>query len=282
MSLLAKLVAYPAAKLLGRRGVERFVPLLAKYAGVNLIVVAYNGLGILKYQDHDVSGERYLLAQVLKKLFYGRSTVTCFDVGANVGEYTQLLVEEFPWAKIYVFEPNQHSYERLVENTGQSVVCINAGLGAWTERARMYTYCDSPASSHASLHGEVFRAYHKRDDITSVDVDMETLDDFCERHEVSKIDFLKIDTEGNELAVLEGAQAMLSGGGIDVIQFEFGECDIAARVFLKDFYECLKDYDLYRLDSQRLIPMIEYSVTNEIFRYQNLVAFRKGLGVQFT
>lgn len=282
MSIVAKLIAYPIAKLLGRKGVEHFVPLLARYAGVNLLVVAYKGIGILKYQDHVVSGERYLLTRVLTELFRGKPDVTLFDVGANVGNYTQLLAAEFPEAHIYAFEPNEHSYGSLVENAGESAVCVNAGLGAQNKQVTMYTYGDSLASSHASLHDNVFHAYHRRDDLAEVDVDLETLDGFCEQYSVSRIDFLKIDTEGSELEVLKGAEGMLSEDRIDVIQFEFGECDIAARVFLQDFYDHLENFDLYRLDTERLIPLAQYSVVNEIFRYQNLVAFRKELGLRLT
>ena len=60
-----------------------------------------------------------------------------------------------------------------------------------------------------------------------------------------------------------------------IIQFEFGECDIFSRVFLRDFYDVLADYHIYRLDSDRLIPLFEYEAANEIFRYQNFIAVRK-------
>jgi hypothetical protein len=65
---------------------------------------------------------------------------------------------------------------------------------------------------------------------------------------------------------------MISLDRIDFIQFEFNEMNIISRVFLKDFYQILSNYNLYRLDSNRLIPLFNYDSTNEIFKFQNFLA----------
>ncbi len=74
------------------------------------------------------------------------------------------------------------------------------------------------------------------------------------------------------MEVLSGAKALLAEGRIHFIQFEFNEMNIISRVFLKDFYDLLQGFSLYRLDSNRLIPLAGYSSTNEIFKFQNLLA----------
>ena len=68
-----------------------------------------------------------------------------------------------------------------------------------------------------------------------MEFNLSTLDLFCEREAIPNIDFLKIDTEGNELDVLEGAKKLLSGGKIKIIQFEFGECDVFSQSFFERF-----------------------------------------------
>jgi hypothetical protein len=108
---------------------------------------------------------------------------------------------------------------------------------------------------------------------------MTTVDKFCKEKGVDRIDLLKIDTEGCELQVLKGAQEMLSGGYIKVIQFEFGECNVFSRVFLRDFYEVLAGFRLFRLDSERLVPLPAYEPTNEIFRFQNIIAINKSVSI---
>jgi len=52
-------------------------------------------------------------------------------------------------------------------------------------------------------------------------VECETLDAFCSRLGVNRIDILKIDTEGHEMAVLRGASQMLSMHRVQFIYVEF-------------------------------------------------------------
>jgi hypothetical protein len=47
-----------------------------------------------------------------------------------------------------------------------------------------------------------------------------SLDSYCERQRIDRIDFLKIDTEGHDLEVLRGAEKWLSAGRIACIQCE--------------------------------------------------------------
>jgi hypothetical protein len=46
------------------------------------------------------------------------------------------------------------------------------------------------------------------------------LDAFCEQQRVARIHFRKIDTEGNDLGVLQGAGDLLSAQQIDFVQVE--------------------------------------------------------------
>jgi hypothetical protein len=68
-------------------------------------------------------------------------------------------------------------------------------------------------------------------------VSLSTLGSFCRDHGIQRIDFLKIDTEGNELKVLQGAKSMLQSNSIHSIQLEINEMNVVVRVFLKDFCE---------------------------------------------
>ncbi len=48
-----------------------------------------------------------------------------------------------------------------------------------------------------------------------------TLDQFTASRNITKIHFLKVDAEGYDLAVLEGATSLLRSGAIDIFMFEF-------------------------------------------------------------
>lgn len=262
---------------LGRGSVKKIINALASAFGVDLLFLAYNNMGILKYENEQVTGEEYFISDFFRKTIGGTGQYVFFDVGANIGKYSGMLVKEYPGSFVYSFEPNQKTFEILLQNVSGKAKCINAGLGAEQKTARLYTYSDSVASSHASIYGEVFSTFHKAANVIGMDVKMTTIDSFCEEEKISHIDLLKIDTEGNELQVLKGATRMISEDRIKVIQFEFGECNVFSRVFLRDFYDILQNYRIYRLDSRRAIPLFSYDSTNEIFRFQNFIAVSKRL-----
>jgi FkbM family methyltransferase len=273
MNFLLKCLLYTIMKLAGPQRAKKLIPAMARGAGLYLLDVAYNNIGILKYENSMVSGEHYLVTKVLAKNLGKIERPIMFDVGANVGTYSLLLSKVFPQAKIYAFEPNENTFKQLVVNVDSSVKCVNAGMGSEEKNAKIFTFADDLTSTNASIYGEMFRSY-KKDDLVEIEIQLTTLDLFCEHEGIKEIDFLKIDTEGNEHNVLRGANKMLTEGKVKIIQFEFGEYNVFSRVFLRDFYEILTDYNIYRLDSERLIPLFEYNLLNEIFRFQNLLAIR--------
>ena len=57
-----------------------------------------------------------------------------------------------------------------------------------------------------------------------VEVRVNTIDKYCEEHKIHKIDLLKVDVQGNEIKVLEGASRMLGRKNIKLI---FTEISIA-------------------------------------------------------
>jgi hypothetical protein len=102
-----------------------------------------------------------------------------------------------------------------------------------------------------------------------------TLDNFCEARSISSIALLKLDVEGHELAVLEGARRML-GDAIGMIQFEFGPANIYSRTFFYDFWSLFCDrFDLFRIIPRGIVPVPYYGEHREIFLTTNYVAIRR-------
>jgi len=264
----------------GKENSARAIKAIAAAAGIDLLVLAYNDMGILKFENEDRTGERYLIYKFLKKIIGDNASPVLFDVGANVGKYSSMLRDAFPKAEIYAFEPNINAFRIFQDNLKGKVDCLNLGMGAEEKAGQLFTYSSQPASSHASSFKEMLTVFHKSDDLAAIDFKMTTVDAFCKERRIDSIDLLKIDTEGCELQVLKGAHEMLSGGRVKVIQFEFGECNVFSRVFLRDFYEELPGFRIYRLDSDRLIPLPAYESTNEIFRFQNIVAVNKSVAIR--
>lgn len=243
------------------------------------LLFAYNSNGILNYENDIISGEYFLISEVLPKYIPINKKAVIFDVGANIGNYSSNLASIYSNSFIYSFEPNVNTFSLLRKNVEKlkTIIPINIGLSDIKKEAEIYTYINNLNSEHASLYKEVLSDLHKDNSITSVKIELDSLDEFCNNYKIDNIDFLKIDTEGNEWDVLKGGIQMINEGKIKIIQFEFNEMNIMSRVFLKDFYQILKDYRIYRLSEKRLIPLFQYDSTNEIFKFQNLLAIHNTL-----
>lgn len=254
------------------RDIERVILRLASKFGLNILDVAHRSMGVQPGYDFSLSGERYLINEVLRKHIC-HSRPVLFDVGANTGEYSKELRQAFRDGDIYAFEPNSHTYE-IAEKylVPLGVHCQNVGFGERKKTSRMYTYESDRTSGHASIYKNVFDELYESTDLAEIEFEMTTVDEFCDENDIGFIDFLKIDTEGHEKEVLAGASRMISEKRISIIQFEFNTMHVYSRVFLRDFYNLLKDYRFYRLDTHRLIPIFTYTTFNEIFRFQNILA----------
>jgi len=122
---------------------------------------------------------------------------------------------------------------------------------------------------------EVIEEIHKSETIKT-EINITTIDDFVKEYNIKEIALLKIDTEGNELSVLQGAVNSLKESIINVIQIEFNEMNIISHTFLRDFIKILPNYKFYRLLPTELLEIKDYTpVYHEIFAFQNIIAFRQ-------
>lgn len=152
--------------------------------------------------------------------------------------------------------------------------CFPFGFGKEAGNHTLFDHGGEEGTEHASLHqGALLHAGYHQQETQTVQIKLNTIDHFLETEGINQVLFLKIDTEGHEYAILQGAEQALQNGRILWIQFEFNEMNVASRVFFKDFWDLLKDYRLFRLTPNGLMPIQRYSVADcEVFRFQNFVA----------
>lgn len=201
---------------------------------------------------------------------------TVFDVGANVGEWTKLVVGIIPDAQIYSFEPSKHTFQTLLkQNFSNKVSVHNIGLGEKNETKVFFIYGDD-STLNSVFHRDIKNEGFKQD-VRTENVIFETLDFFCERNNISSISFLKIDTEGNELSVLKGAEKYIKEGRIDAIQFEYGGTYIDANVLLREVFQFFenKPYYIFKMLQNGLLKCDSYTEDFENFQYANYVAILK-------
>ena len=155
------------------------------------------------------------LERDLQRVFSGRSEITLFDVGANIGQTSRRLRHAFPSSKIFAFEPIAATHDALRTNTAHlaDVVTFPLALGERDGSAEMTLFPESswnriatePASAGAGPRATV---------------NLRKLESFCAEHGITHIDLLKTDCEGYDLQVLHGASRLLVAGQIDAVLCE--------------------------------------------------------------
>lgn len=229
--------------------------------------LALSGLGINLNVELDKSGEKRVFKNLLKNI----SEPVVFDVGANIGEYSEMARKTIPNAKIYSFEPHPITFKKLEERGKKfNLNVFNLGFGNFKQETEIFDYATDDSSPRASLFKDVIEKQYNSNSI-SHKVKILTIDEFTKEHNINKIDFLKIDVEGNELNVLRGASNLIIENKVKIIQFEFNYTNIISRTFLSDFFDELTNYTMYRVLRNGMVK-INYMAINEIFQYQNIIA----------
>lgn len=241
--------------------------------------VSLAGLNVGEGNHPDASGERFVAEYVRARCAPRGKPAILFDVGANVGEYARTLLEAFgPSARIWAFEPAEAAFRMLESNLGgiENVELRKMGLSD-DERVGVL-YSPGAGSKLGSLHNTGARLERRGMSVALEEkVMLTTIDRFCETERIERVDFLKLDVEGHELSVLQGAHEMIARDAIGAIQFEFGAANLDSRTYFRDFFSLLEGrYALYRVLKDGLYPVPEYKETHEVFkRATNYVAVRR-------
>ena len=178
-------------------------------------------------------------ARLLRKL-RDFNIQTVFDVGANVGDWSEIAVSNFPNAKVHAFELSEDTFENLAKSAAaHGFKANNFGL---SDQEMEITYKDYGADStvntivgNADFHDQKMPATIKTGKVS-------TGDNYCETNDIQFIDILKIDVEGAEHMVLAGFEKMLSERRVAVIQFEYGFVNGDANFLMKDFYRLFEKW----------------------------------------
>jgi FkbM family methyltransferase len=158
----------------------------------------------------------------VKRILHNTDFSILFDIGANLGQSTKNFIEFFPNATIYSFEPANASFTELQKlfNKRDKVKCFNIALSNENGNLNFFINKKNPFSTMNSLLKE--EKLDKSNDYEIQNVETQTLDFFCKNKNINHINYLKVDTEGNDLSVLKGAEKMLANSSIDIIQVEVG------------------------------------------------------------
>jgi len=209
--------------------------------------------------------------------FYYKTFITLknpviFDVGADKGVFINLFSKMFEDPTIHAFEPNEKTASDLfkIYKLNKNITINQIALGDEISDKKFHR---SYVSGSSGFYKRSVNTRHYKRKIISNNindnnlysdspiVNINTLDSYCEKNSIDHIDILKIDTEGYESKVLEGAKRMLQSNKIDVLQLELNHSSVYMDdhnvPISKSFYEIEKNlipynYRLVLLDGDRV------------------------------
>ncbi len=136
------------------------------------------------------------------------------DVGANLGVFSLTLAQRFSDKKIHAFEPNPSTFKAC-----QSNILLNNYTNIQTQSLAVANY-NGEITFEANPTDRGTTSISKVDSKHTIKVPCITLDTYAEKESIEEIALLKVDVEGYEELVFQGAKKLLSQRKIAVIYYE--------------------------------------------------------------
>lgn len=193
------------------------------------------------------------------------------DIGANIGYYTLLFARLVgPKGKVFAFEPDPDNFALLKKNVlvngYRNTVLVQKAVSNETGRTRLYL------SPHTKTYHRIYNSHTDRE---SIEVEVVTLADYF-KDQKTKIDFIKIDTEGAEGAILEGMLPLLEKNDSVKIVTEFWPPGLEKfGTEPEEFLKLLSEHSfrLHRINEREKkiepVSIPELLEDNRLFSYRN-------------
>lgn len=226
------------------------------------------------------NGERWLQAELLRA-FAGEPRVVVFDVGANVGAWTEMLLDQVPTVQVealevHAFEPVASTMRSLRGNLERHprfgrVRTVPAALSDADGTVDLYEV--EPNGTTNSLYPDPFVQARR------VPIQTRRADSYCAAHGIERVHLLKVDAEGHDFSVLRGAERLFREERVMVAQFEYNHRWVYARHFLKDVFDFVRGmpYAVGKLTPEGVELYEEWHFELERFFENNYVVVHRGL-----
>ena len=183
---------------------------------------------------------------------------TVVDVGAHHGQFALLARELFPRARIFCVEPLPDAVHRLRAAVGNDdqVTVLATAVAAVAGRRQLHVSRKTDSSSLLPILKPYVDAFPGTEEAKILDVDVKTLDSVLSER-IRRPCLLKVDAQGGELEVLQGAEAILEEVDVAYVECSFVEfyrgqalADEVIRAFLSHGFRLDGVYSVVH-DTQR-------------------------------
>lgn len=159
-----------------------------------------------------------------------------FDIGANIGNWCTWMAKYFPQGHIWAIEPQRSVFQILTGNMAinnyHNVTTLNCAM---SDKNQVMTFME-PDYFQCNDYGIFSLVEQKISNLTAHQhaVEIYQLDYFLQRFSIADPDLVKIDAEGMDLQVLQGAKNLLHRSH-PVIYVEHCDNQISIENQLRDF-----------------------------------------------
>ena len=204
---------------------------------------------------------------ILNSEFLERDPFVLVDVGCRGG--VEPIWRQFQKNVQFIgFEPDKDAYFELPPALNTKY--INAALGRRKEVLDFYVRALGDASGSKPLNDEFWARFPQNDDMKTKEiVKLETidLDTVCKDHGINTVDYIKLDTEGTELEILQGGENLLKSS-IIAVESEVAFCEVSHdRALFADVDSYLRGLGFHLIDlslfrfARSALPPLETPVT---------------------
>jgi FkbM family methyltransferase len=158
------------------------------------------------------------------RLLRGKKNPVIFDIGGLDGRTSATYRRQFPDSTIHIFEPFPTSCQLIRKkfNSDPLVVINQVALSDKIGKEKFHVNA-SPATnsllSSNKVNTQIDRVTRTQE---IIDVDVDTVDHYCAVNNIDFIDILKMDVQGGELRILQGAGEMIASGRVGMLFSELG------------------------------------------------------------
>ncbi len=204
-----------------------------------------------------------------------------FDVGARIGDWSKAFVSAASTRsrpfELHAFEPVPDSRKKLEEALSGQIASGEAridGMALSNETNTVPIYVPHFTGGTSTLHPDSSVKYEE-----VIKVQTSTLDRYCSDNSIDQVDMIKIDTEGNDLRVMQGAVDLLRRGGVGIVQFEYNYRWIHSRSYLKDVFDLVRGtpYRIAKVCSRSLEIYVDWHPELERFFETNYALIHEPL-----
>lgn len=204
----------------------------------------------------------------LSTLLGDSKITTIVDGGAYKGNKAVILLEKFPNAEVYCFEPQAEPFAYLKQRFARTPRCIpvQQALSDYTGTADLFVTDERYTSSLMQpLASDI-----KTSAMTQVSVN--TLDHFMQENGIKAIDVIKLDLQGNELPALHGGKNALAGCKAILVEVNFRERYSGCTRF-EELYAFLQEagFVLYKIYEIHGYPNGAWKLGDALFLKQDML-----------